>query len=47
MGAKKDSKKYTKKEYSDLGLGVKETSGVYRTLNKDGTFNVQKKIFHF
>lgn len=47
MGAKKSSKKYTKKEYNDLGLGVKETSGVYRTLNKDGTFNVRKTNIPF
>ncbi|WP_299765580.1 ion channel [uncultured Dokdonia sp.] len=42
MGPKKTTEKYTKKKYNDLGLGVKETSGVYRTLNKDGTFNVRK-----
>lgn len=42
MSAKKATEKYIKKKYNDLGLGVKETSGVYRTLNKDGTFNVRK-----
>ena len=47
MSSKKNSKKYSKKEYSDLGLGVKETSGVYRTLNKDGTFNVRKTNIPF
>lgn len=47
MSSKNDSKKYTKKKYNDLGLGVKETSGVYRTLNKDGTFNVKKNNVSF
>lgn len=42
MSAKKATEKYIKKKYNDLGLGIKETSGVYRTLNKDGTFNVRK-----
>jgi len=42
MSPKKATEKYTEKKYNDLGLGVKETSGVYRTLNKDGTFNVRK-----
>ncbi|MEP0264664.1 ion channel [Dokdonia sp.] len=42
MGAKKAAKKYIKKKYNDLGLGEKDTSGGYRTLNKDGSFNVRK-----
>lgn len=42
MTSKKNTEKYIKKKYNDLGLGVKETSGVYRTLNKDGSFNVRK-----
>jgi len=47
MSPKKTTEKYTKKKYNDLGLGVKETSGVYRTLNKDGTFNVRKTNVSF
>lgn len=47
MSSKNASKKYTKKKYNDLGLGVKEVSGVYRTLNKDGTFNVRKTNIPF
>ncbi|MFT5891433.1 MAG: inward rectifier potassium channel [Dokdonia sp.] len=47
MSSKNASKKYTKKKYNDLGLGVKEISGVYRTLNKDGTFNVRKTNIPF
>ena len=47
MSSKNASKKYTKKKYNDLGLGVKEVSGVYRTLNKDGTFNVRKTNISF
>lgn len=47
MSAKKATEKYIKKKYNDLGLGVKETSGVYRTLNKDGTFNVRKTNIPF
>jgi inward rectifier potassium channel len=29
-------------EYNDLGLGIKTTFSGYRSLNKDGTFNVRK-----
>ena len=47
MSSKNASKKYIKKKYNDLGLGVKEVSGVYRTLNKDGTFNVRKTNIPF
>ena len=47
MGPKKTTKGYIKKKYNDLGLGVKETAGVYRTLNKDGTFNVRKANIPF
>ncbi len=37
------SKKVEKKEkFDDLGLGNKDTSGGYRTLNKNGSFNVRK-----
>ncbi len=42
MSAKKATEKYIKKKYNDLGLGEKDTSGGYRTLNKDGSFNVRK-----
>jgi len=31
-----------KEKYEDLGLGGKNTSGGFRALNKDGSFNVQK-----
>jgi len=31
-----------KKKYNDLGLGTKDSSGSYRALNKDGSFNVKK-----
>lgn len=33
MSAKKAIRKYIKKKYNDLGLGEKDTSGGYRTLN--------------
>lgn len=36
-----------KKQYEDLGLGEKASSGKYRTLNKDGSFNVYKKNIPF
>lgn len=35
--------KFKKIKFNDLGLGTKATSGGYRALNKDGTFNVEKK----
>jgi inward rectifier potassium channel len=31
-----------KRKYNDLGLGEKASAGRYRTLNKDGSFNVTK-----
>jgi len=34
--------KNIKTEYNDLGLGTKTSSGSFRSLNKDGTFNVKK-----
>jgi len=33
---------YEKKKYNDFGLGEKATSGHYRVINKDGTFNIKK-----
>jgi inward rectifier potassium channel len=33
---------YRKRKFEDLGLGVKATSGWFRSLNKDGSFNVKK-----
>lgn len=35
------------KKFNDLGLGTKATSGSYRALNKDGTFNVRKRNVPF
>lgn len=32
----------TKEKFNDLGLGTKGTAGNFRSLNKDGTFNVTK-----
>ena len=34
-------------DYKDLGLDTKSQSGVYRALNKDGSFNVRKKNVSF
>lgn len=34
--------KYKKQEYNDLGLGSKATEGTFRSLNKDGSFNIKK-----
>ncbi|MEZ4800047.1 MAG: ion channel [Flavobacteriales bacterium] len=34
--------KYRKQNYNDLGLGSKATEGNFRSLNKDGSFNVRK-----
>ena len=33
---------YKKQEYNDFGLGEKATSGHYRVLKKDGSFNIHK-----
>lgn len=33
---------YKKQKFDDLGLGAKATAGSYRSLNKDGSFNVKK-----
>lgn len=35
------------RKYNDLGLGEKASSGRYRTLNKDGSFNVTKSNIPF
>lgn len=39
--------KNIKTEYNDLGLGTKTSSGSFRSLNKDGTFNVRKRNVPF
>ncbi len=39
--------KNIKTEYNDLGLGTKTSSGSFRSLNKDGTFNVKKTNVRF
>ena len=39
--------KNIKEEYNDLGLGTKTSSGSFRSLNKDGTFNVKKTNTRF
>ena len=36
-----------KKKYNDLGIGEKAAAGNFRTLNKDGTFNVRKANIPF
>lgn len=42
MLPKETSENTTKKKYNDFGLGEKATSGNYRVLNKDGSFNIKK-----
>ena len=39
--------KNNKAEFSDLGLGTKTPSSAYRSLNKDGSFNVKKANISF
>jgi inward rectifier potassium channel len=41
------SKKNNQIEYNDLGLGTKTSTGRYRSLNKDGSFNVKKENVPF
>jgi inward rectifier potassium channel len=36
-----------KEKFNDLGLGVKASAGSYRSLNKDGSFNVRKANIPF
>lgn len=36
-----------KEEYNDLGLGTKTTTNAFRSLNKDGSFNVKKTNIPF
>jgi len=43
MAFKATNKSYQKEEYNDFGLGSKATSGHYRILNKDGSFNIIKE----
>jgi inward rectifier potassium channel len=40
-------KENKKTEYNDLGFGVKTTFDGYRSLNKDGSFNVRKTKIPF
>lgn len=47
MRVKETSKTYKKEQFNDFGLGSKATSGHYRVLNKDGSFNVQKQNVPF
>ncbi|MEZ4874014.1 MAG: ion channel [Flavobacteriaceae bacterium] len=42
MKSRKPLEKFSKKKYDDLGLSEKATKGEYRTLNKDGSFNLKK-----
>ena len=42
MSAMQPPETYTKQEYNDFGLGEKATSGHYRVLKKDGSFNIHK-----
>ena len=42
MSSQDSQKAYKKQEYNDFGLGEKATSGHYRVLRKDGSFNIQK-----
>ncbi|MCB9252323.1 MAG: K+ channel, inward rectifier [Flavobacteriales bacterium] len=39
--------KKTKEKYSDFGLGSRASSGTFRTLNKDGSFNIRKTHLPF
>lgn len=43
MAFKETRKSYQKEEFNDFGLGGKATSGHYRVLNKDGSFNIRKE----
>ncbi len=43
----KKSGKYSTRKFNDFGLGEKATAGVYRSLNKDGSFNVKKTNIPF
>ncbi len=42
MDLKETAKAYKKEQFDDFGLGEKATSGHYRVLNKDGSFNIKK-----
>lgn len=42
MNKAKSAGKYSNKKYNDFGLGEKASSGAYRSLNKDGSFNISK-----
>ena len=47
MSSSKTEENYTKQEYKDFGLGEKATSGHYRVLNKNGSFNIKKENIPF
>ena len=47
MTSKESQEVYKKKEYNDFGLGEKATSGHYRVLRKDGSFNIHKENVPF
>ena len=47
MSLANDSRTYLKQKFNDFGLGGKATSGQYRILKKDGSFNVRKKNVPF
>lgn len=47
MITKKSTGKYSNQKYNDFGLGEKASAGAYRSLNKDGSFNVKKKNVPF
>ncbi|MEH6405939.1 MAG: ion channel [Leeuwenhoekiella sp.] len=42
MNLGKSSGKYSQQKFNDFGLGEKTTAGVYRAVNKDGSFNIKK-----
>ncbi len=47
MIPKKITGKYSKQKFNDFGLGEKATAGNYRSVNKDGSFNVKKANIPF
>ncbi|MCB0471886.1 MAG: K+ channel, inward rectifier [Flavobacteriaceae bacterium] len=47
MIKKKSTRKYSNQKYNDLGLGEKASAGAFRSINKDGSFNIKKKNVPF
>ncbi len=47
MITRKSSGKYQSRKFNDFGLGDRATAGAYRSLNKDGSFNVKKSNVPF